>query len=58
MKLRGIIIGPPDTPYAGGKFTLEIVIPENYPFFPPKVCVLSLLTSLGQVFNQNLAPKH
>lgn len=36
-ELRGEIIGPPDTAYDGGKFILEIKIPETYPFNPPKV---------------------
>lgn len=35
--LRGQIEGPPDTPYAGGSFILDIKIPETYPFNPPKV---------------------
>lgn len=35
--LRGQILGPPDTPYEDGKFLLDIVIPETYPFNPPKV---------------------
>lgn len=34
---QGNIIGPPDTPYAGGIFNLDIKIPSNYPFEPPKV---------------------
>ncbi|XP_071951415.1 ubiquitin-conjugating enzyme E2 K-like [Antedon mediterranea] len=36
-RLRGTICGPPDTAYEGGKFNLEIEIPETYPFNPPKV---------------------
>ncbi|KAG0245447.1 hypothetical protein BGW41_000074 [Actinomortierella wolfii] len=29
--------GPPGTPYEGGTFTVDIVLPETYPFQPPKV---------------------
>ncbi|XP_045464577.1 ubiquitin-conjugating enzyme E2-22 kDa isoform X1 [Harmonia axyridis] len=36
-ELRGEIAGPPDTPYEGGTFVLEIKVPETYPFNPPKV---------------------
>lgn len=36
-ELKGEIAGPPETPYAGGKFELEIKVPETYPFNPPKV---------------------
>jgi ubiquitin-conjugating enzyme (huntingtin interacting protein 2) len=35
--LSGEIPGPPDTPYAGGTYTLDINIPDTYPFAPPKV---------------------
>ena len=36
-ELSGTIKGPPDTPYEGGTFSVEIKIPDTYPFNPPKV---------------------
>mgnify|MGYP002716570864 FL=1 len=36
-ELIGTIAGPPDTPYEGGTFLVEIKVPETYPFNPPKV---------------------
>ena len=35
-ELSGTIKGPPDTPYEGGTFHVEIKIPDTYPFNPPK----------------------
>ena len=32
---RGFICGPPGTPYEGGKFELQIMLPQKYPFEPP-----------------------
>lgn len=29
--------GPDDTPYAGGIFQVDIIIPSDYPFSPPKM---------------------
>ena len=37
LELRGHIYGPPDSPFAGGVFHLDIRIPETYPFHPPKM---------------------
>lgn len=33
--LRGHFFGPPDTPYEGGKYSVDIKIPPDYPFRPP-----------------------
>jgi ubiquitin-conjugating enzyme (huntingtin interacting protein 2) len=33
--LKGTFPGPPDTPYAGGTFHIDIVIPDMYPFKSP-----------------------
>ncbi|KAK4446821.1 ubiquitin-conjugating enzyme/RWD-like protein [Podospora aff. communis PSN243] len=33
--LKGKFPGPPDTPYAGGTFQVDIVIPDMYPFKSP-----------------------
>ncbi|CAI5700817.1 unnamed protein product [Peronospora effusa] len=36
-ELRGSIRGPEATPYEGGYFQLEIIIPPKYPFEPPQM---------------------
>lgn len=35
--LRGTFTGPPDSPYAGGLFVVDIQVPDEYPFKPPKM---------------------
>ena len=45
-ELAGTVAGPPDTPYAGGKFKLEIKIPDTYPFNPPKVILYIVVKSI------------
>ncbi|KAM9343448.1 ubiquitin-conjugating enzyme E2 T isoform 2-T2 [Pholidichthys leucotaenia] len=39
--LRAQIVGGPGTPYEGGLFSLEISVPERYPFEPPKMRFLT-----------------
>jgi len=33
--LKGTFCGPPDTPYEGGTFIIDIKMPDQYPFRPP-----------------------
>jgi ubiquitin-conjugating enzyme (huntingtin interacting protein 2) len=34
---RGSLLGPEGTPYQGGKFFLDIAVPSDYPYTPPKI---------------------
>ena len=34
-KLGAAILGPKDSPYEGGTFQLDVVLPIKYPFEPP-----------------------
>jgi ubiquitin-conjugating enzyme (huntingtin interacting protein 2) len=33
--LKGEFLAPPDTPYAGGLFVIDIILPDEYPFKAP-----------------------
>jgi ubiquitin-conjugating enzyme E2 N len=35
------LVGPEETPYAGGVFKLELFLPDGYPMVPPKVRFLT-----------------
>ncbi|XP_029428215.1 ubiquitin-conjugating enzyme E2 T isoform X2 [Rhinatrema bivittatum] len=39
--LRAQILGGADTPYEKGIFSLEVILPERYPFEPPKIRFLT-----------------
>ncbi|KAL6920880.1 hypothetical protein ACHAPO_004437 [Fusarium lateritium] len=36
-RLKGTFPAPPDTPYSGGTYTVDIQIPDQYPFKAPKM---------------------
>jgi len=50
---KGEIKGPEDTPYQGGTFVVDIQIPDNYPFVPPKMRFDVSETSLSCILNVN-----
>jgi ubiquitin-conjugating enzyme E2 D/E len=43
--------GPTETPYEGGKFDLEISIPQEYPHKPPNVKFLT------KIYHTNVSPQ-
>jgi len=34
---QATILGPPDTPYSGGVFSLDVIFPISYPRNPPRI---------------------
>lgn len=47
---EGTIVGPPECPYEGGLFKLDIVCSGEYPFVPPKVNFKT------RIFHPNITP--
>lgn len=39
--LKGTFSGPPDSPYAGGTYEVDIQIPDKYPFKPPAMYLIT-----------------
>ena len=46
------ILGPADTPYAGGCFELKLTVPDDYPFRPPAA------TFVTKILHPNIDPEN
>lgn len=41
FRWRAVIVGPSNSPYENGQFVLDILISNEYPFYPPKFRMLT-----------------
>lgn len=51
FKWRAYIAGPEGTPYAGGRFEMQVDIPEEYPHKPPSVKFIT------KIYHPNVSPQ-
>ena len=47
--LKSTLVGPKNSPYEGGIFVLDLIIPQDYPFSPPKI------TMITNIYHPNIA---